>query len=205
MKTKNLIRENFLISALISANLIGTLFGIYYYIPQLLSTETFLWPLIPDSPTATFLFMLSLIAVYTTDFKKGKGLKNILYTLAFIGNIKYGLWTVYVLIEFMPYFTSINSGLMYLFLIFSHIGMFLQAFLILPYVSYSKSILIAPLAYLLNDIIDYSLQIHTSLPEAQQIDSKVAVIAYSLTLASGLLFYLKKHVNISGLKILENY
>ena len=203
MDIKNSLIEHRVLSALIYVNIIGTLFGIYYYIPQLLSTETFLWPLIPDSPTATFLFMLSLIAVYTTDFKKGKGLKNILYSLAFVGNVKYGLWTVYVLLEFMPHFTSVNSSLMYFFLLISHIGMFLQAFLILPYIDYSRGLIVAPAIYLFNDIIDYAFQIHTSLPEAQYLGSKVAFVAYGLTISSFIMMWFKNRLGLSSIRLLE--
>lgn len=203
MRLKDTLIENPILFLLVIVNLAGTLFGVYYYIPQLLASEMFFWPLIPDSPTATFLFILSLSLIARNDFSKEKGLKNIIYGLAFVGNIKYGLWTVFVLIEFMPQFLSINGTLMYSFLLLSHLGMFLQAFLILPYIDYSDYILIAPIFYLFNDLIDYSFQIHTSLPEAQSIDSKVAFVAYTLTFASGILLYLKNGYNLSKLRLVE--
>ena len=203
MKLKNTLIDNPVLSALISVNIIGTLFGIYYYIPQLLSTDTFFWPLIPDSPTATFLFVLSLIILFRNDFEKSGGLKNILYSLAFVGNVKYGLWTVYVLLEFMPHFTSVNSSLMYFFLLISHLGMFLQAFLLLPYIQHGKEFVIAPLFYLFNDIVDYTFQIHTSLPEAQYLGSKVAFVAYGLTISSFTLIWFKNSLNLSSIRLLE--
>lgn len=203
MRIKDALIERPILFLLVIANLAGTLFGLYYYIPQLLASEVFFWPLIPDSPTATFLFVLYLFLIARNDFGKEKGLKNIIYGLAFVGNIKYGLWTVFVLIEFMPQFLSINGTLMYSFLLLSHIGMFLQAFLILPYIDYSDNVLIAPILYLINDIMDYSFQIHTSLPEAQSIDSKVAFVAYGLTVFSGLLLYLKNRYGLSKLRLVE--
>lgn len=203
MRLKDALIERPILFLLIIANLAGTLFGIYYYIPQLLASEMFFWPLIPDSPTATILFVLSLVLIAKNNFNKKKGLKNIIYGLAFVGNIKYGIWTGFVLIEFMPQFLSINGTLMYSFLLLSHLGMFLQAFLILPYIDYSDNVLIAPILYLFNDLVDYSFQIHTSLPEAQSIESKVAFVAYGLTVFSGLLLYLKDRHGISKLRLVE--
>jgi len=204
MGLKDTLIERPILFLLVIANLAGTLFGVYYYVPQLLASEVFFWPLIPDSPTATFLFILSLLLVAKNNFNKKKGLKNIIYGLAFVGNIKYGIWTVFVLIEFMPQFLSINGPLMYSFLLLSHLGMFLQAFLILPYIDYSDNVLIAPILYLFNDLMDYSFQIHTSLPEAQSIDSNVAFVAYGLTAFSGLSLYLKKKYDPSKLTLIEN-
>ncbi len=183
-----------LLLLLVAVNLGGTLFGFYYYIPQLSETPLHLWPLVPNSPLATIFFASSLLLILREGLESSLGLKNILYGLAFIGNVKYGLWTVFVLLYFMPEFMSIHSTPMYLMLILSHIGMFLQAFILLRYIHVDRLQLI-PLTYVLfNDFMDYSLGIHTELPETQGLYSVVAAVAFGLTLTSGFIVYLKGYV-----------
>lgn len=181
------------IRILIAANVLGTFFGFYYYMPQLMTTEIFLWPLIPDSPTSTILIAFSLYIFMSGGLEKvPEKFEEAVHGLAFIGNIKYGLWTVFVLLKFQPEFTAINTTGMYLFLVVSHLGMFLQAFLVLDYIDISKKISGLALGFFLfNDIVDYSLGIHTSLPEVQGLYSTVSIAAFGLTILSGLLLYFK--------------
>ncbi|WP_414837385.1 DUF1405 domain-containing protein [Candidatus Nanosalina sp. VS9-1] len=180
-----------LLQILIAVNLAGTLFGVYYYIPQLSATEFYLWPLIADSPIATLLLSASLYILLSGGLERlSEDAENLIHALAFIGNIKYGLWTVFVLLQFRTEFMAINTLPMYIFLILSHLGMFLQAFLVLDYIDVEKKVLgLAAGFFLLNDMVDYSLGVHTSLPEAQGLYSIVFAVAFALTVVSSLLLY----------------
>ncbi|WP_135667751.1 DUF1405 domain-containing protein [Halorhabdus rudnickae] len=141
-------------------NLLGTLFGFWYYAGRPLNVASPLvegqlgaappaaWPLIPDSPVATLLIGLSLIA-WRLDVRA-----NWLHVLAFFGCIKLGFWT-----PFVQLFLNGPEGIatwLYVFLITSHLAMGLEAFLIHRYATFSlPAITIAVGWYGLNDLVDY--------------------------------------------------
>ena len=142
---------------IVGVNLLGTLFGFWYYagqstgLPlegQLGATPLVAWPLVPDSPVATLLIALSLSA-WRLDIDA-----NPLHTLAFFGCIKLGFWTPYVQL-------ALNGPgdialWLYLFLIGSHLAMAVEAFLIHRYASFSVgSVAVALSWYGLNDVVDY--------------------------------------------------
>ena len=152
-----------LIWPIIIVNLIGTIFGFWYYMPQFSNEPFLMWIFVPDSPVATLFFSLSLVL---WQLKKDSILVS---TLAFIGCIKLGLWTSYCLILFFSSFSYLDP-LMYHFLLWSHLAMVLQAFLILRYTSFSTNALIVGIFwYGLNDLVDYFIPIigqphHTWIP-----------------------------------------
>jgi len=141
-------------------NLVGTVFGFWYYAGrplnvappliegQLGAAPTAAWPLIPDSPVATLLIGLSLI-VWRLDVRA-----NWLHVLAFFGCIKLGFWTPYVQL-----FLNGPGGIatwLYVFLIASHLAMALEAFLIHRYATFTlPAIGLAVGWYGFNDLVDY--------------------------------------------------
>ncbi|MXR52027.1 DUF1405 domain-containing protein [Halovenus sp. WSH3] len=141
-------------------NLLGTLFGFWYYAGQPLDFAAPLiegqlgaapaaaYPLIPDSPVATMFIGLSLIA-WRLDLDAGP-----LHTLAFFGCIKLGLWTPYVQLVLNG-----SQGIvpwLYWFLILSHLAMSVEAFLIHRYARFSVgSVAVALAWYGFNDVVDY--------------------------------------------------
>ena len=141
-------------------NLVGTLFGFWYYggrplnlAPplvegQLGAAPLEAWPLIPDSPVATLLIALSLIA-WRLDWDV-----EWLHALAFFGCIKLGLWTPYVQL-----FLNGPEGIalwLYWFLIVSHLAMMVEAFLIHRYAAFSVGgVFVATVWYGFNDVVDY--------------------------------------------------
>jgi uncharacterized membrane protein YpjA len=141
-------------------NLVGTLFGFWYYAgrptdlaPPLLegqfgAASLPAYPLIPDSPVATLFIGLSLL-LWHFDVEAER-----LHVLAFFGCIKLGLWT--------PYVQLVLNGpggipaWLYGFLIVSHLAMALEAFLIHRYARFSvPAVAIALAWYGLNDVVDY--------------------------------------------------
>ncbi|MFW5896123.1 MAG: DUF1405 domain-containing protein [archaeon] len=143
-----------------AVNLLGTLFGFWYYAGRPLEVDPPLiegqlgvaplsaWPFIPDSPVATLLIGLSLIA-WRLDVRA-----NWLHVLAFFGTIKLGFWT-----PFVQVFLNGPDGIatwLYLFLIVSHLAMVLEAFLIYRYANFTlPAIGLAVGWFGLNDLVDY--------------------------------------------------
>jgi len=141
-------------------NLLGTLFGFWYYagqpvnlMPPLLGGQlgaapVTAYPLIPDSPVATMFIGLSLVA-WRLDLDAEP-----LHMLAFFGCIKLGLWTPYVQLVLNG-----SAGIvpwLYWFLILSHAAMAVEAFLIHRYATFSVgSVAVALAWYGFNDVVDY--------------------------------------------------
>ena len=156
-------------------NLLGTAFGFWYYGARLwppgvtwqLGREPLaMWPFVPDSPLATLFFALALLGIY-----RGRS-RPTLVALGFIGSLKLGLWTPYVLLVFGDAFLATTATGMYLFLLVSHLGMALQALLLVRLAPFrARAVSIAVGWYLLNDIVDYFIPVvgsphHTALPLA---------------------------------------
>ncbi len=134
---------------LVVGNLLGTLYGFYFYHDQLLATEGLLKVFVPASPTATLLLAFSLL------LRRFNRSSKVIEALAYFGNVKYGFWTILVLIFYSytvdPFF----------FLIFaSHLVMGIQAFL----VDFDRySLLIASSWFMINDAVDYRFGTYTSI------------------------------------------
>lgn len=144
-----------LVWLLILVNLVGTVFGFWYYIPQLSATPVVMWPLVPVSPLATLYMALSLL-LWRGGFT-GR-VAQLVHVLAFIGCLKYGLWSVYVQLFIED--ASHLPFLLWQFLIWSHAGMVLQAFLIQRYAAFSLWALgLATAWYTLNDVFDFFLTV----------------------------------------------
>jgi len=180
------IENPFLVKLIVLANLAGTAFGFYWYRDLLLSQNFFLWPLIPDSPLSTLFIAFSLVL-----YRYSRS-NSFLDALAFVGNLKYGLWTVFVQLYFFQELVSTTSIYLYLFITFSHVLMFLQAFLVLRYSELSlKAGLAAVFWFLVNDFVDYSLGIHATLPVKAELFSVVSGVAFALTVASAVIYFRK--------------
>ncbi len=140
-----------LVWLLVAVNLAGTAFGFWYYIPQLSETPTVMWPIVPVSPLATLYFALSL-----TCWRLGYDgrLVQLLHVLAFVGCLKYGLWTVFV--QLFVEDASVLPVVVWQFLIWSHVGMAVQAFLVTRYAEFPLwTVGFATGWYVLNDVFDY--------------------------------------------------
>jgi len=145
---------------IVAVNLLGTLFGFWYYAGrpleaapplvegQLGAAPLAAWPLIPDSPAATLFIALSL-AAWRLDYDA-----EWLHALAFFGCIKLGLWTPYVQL-------ALNgpggiAAWLYWFLILSHLAMMVEAFVIHRYARFSVgAVAVATVWYTFNDVVDY--------------------------------------------------
>ena len=135
-------------------NVVGALFGFWYYWPQLQATPVLAWPLVPVSPLATLYVGLSLAA-----WRLGVGrIAEPLHMLAFFGSLKYGLWTPFV--QLWVNGPGLIEPWLYAFLIVSHLGMAVQAFLIHRYAAFRVwAVGLAAGWYVCNDVLDYFLAV----------------------------------------------
>lgn len=144
-----------LVWLLVAINLAGTAFGFIFYGPQLTNTPVVMWPLVPVSPLSTLYIAISL-ACWRLDYD-GR-IAQIIHILAFIGCLKYGLWSVFVQIVVED--TGPIPYALWQFLIWSHAGMVVQAFLIPRYARFPLSaVTLGSGWYVLNDLFDYFVSI----------------------------------------------
>lgn len=169
---------------IVFVNLAGTAFGFWYYRHQLATTPIRVWPWVPDSPLAT-LFMAASLALW----KLGRP-NEVVNVLAFVGNIKLGLWTPFVLVVFHDAFLPVTPLPLYWFMVTSHLAMVAQAFLIHRYSAFPRwAIAVAIGWYSIDLSLDYFIPIaggphHTALPFADPRAAEIALGATAFDLAA---------------------
>jgi len=192
------------LAAVIGAiNLVGTVFGFWYYgfhpwpttdpliTGQFALEPVVAWPLVPDSPTATLFIGLALLA---WRFDRAN---DYLTALAFFGCIKLGAWTPYVLLAFAEEFSYLHVA-MYNFLFWSHLAMVVEAFVLHRITDFPvRAVLVAVVWYGLNDLVDYFLPVvggphHTLIPAEPIVDGAVRHVspAHELAAAAAVLLTL---------------
>ncbi|MDB4895703.1 MAG: hypothetical protein JWN15_1965 [Firmicutes bacterium] len=153
--------------ALLIINLFGSLYGFYWYWPQLRMAPVWQWPIIPDSPGSTFLLFIWLALLLAGKDWRRPGMQW-LGAIAFISNMKYGLWTATVLpaagIKFGWEFDFIHLSL-------SHAAMWLQAMIFARYYKPALAPAVGALLWMwFQDLIDYRLLgTHPTLPYDSQL------------------------------------
>jgi uncharacterized membrane protein YpjA len=136
-------------------NLLGAAFGFFYYQGMFSLFPPYLWVFIPDSPFATFLFAIALLLIH-----RGRGNEGLNF-LASIGVMKYGLWTLFVILFYPEYFLSPPVKGFYLLMFVLHFGMVVEPLLILPSTKPRRRVLCLTLGwFLLQDAVDYGIGTH---------------------------------------------
>lgn len=152
-------------------NLLGSLYGFWWYRDQLLATPVKYWLIVPDSPGATLLFTFFLVFLVLRGTSAADrapvllcGWAGVLAALAFVSNMKYGLWTATVLPDYAWRAGKVTPDIIYLSL--SHLGMWVQALLFSWHYRPSRGASLATLGWLLfQDYVDYwLLNTHSTLP-----------------------------------------
>ncbi|MER0467578.1 DUF1405 domain-containing protein [Bacillus cabrialesii subsp. cabrialesii] len=132
----------------LAINFLGTVYGYYWYLPQLLETPARFLIFVPDSPTATFFFLFVLLAFI---MKRNAPLFE---ALALVTLVKYGLWAVAM--NFLVLAVTGDLPWEGYMLIASHFAMAVQGVLYSPYFRFSfRHLAIAAVWTLHNDVIDY--------------------------------------------------
>ena len=133
---------------LAAANIAGIVLGFMVYSQQLKNTNPLLWLLVIDCPLAAVFYLIWLF-----------GFKNKYFELlARLSLIKYGLWTLFVVLTSWDYF---NSKYVFVIILF-HLGMIIEGVLKTS-VFEIKHYAPAFVFFIINDFSDYFLSTHPQL------------------------------------------
>ena len=170
------------------ASIIGTMYGFYYYEWQLRTSSLYLWPLIPDSPFFTFMYVLVLSA-----YSMGKR-SNLFDAFTFIGLNKIGIWTLFVLLYDFNYYFSPQTRLFRSVIFALHIGMILCALTLLKDMKRPgyghMGLLLA--VFLIMDYFDYMVGTHPYLHTPRM--DVIGGVALLLTLSCwGLVWFIPEY------------
>lgn len=143
---------------LVAANLMGSLYGFWWYADQLAATPWVLWPWTADSPLSTF-FLTGVLVLWAA----GRRLPA-LEALAFFGLVKYGFWTVLVL--GLWWAGGAPVGWVDAGLVLTHTIMVLQGLVFVRRHRLGAGALGFALAwYAWNDFLDYAAGYHPHFPD----------------------------------------
>jgi len=177
--------------ALILINLGAAIYGIYYYDTLLAKTDPPLWVFALDSPLHAFLFAA---AIGLALVKKAN---NWITHLAAIGCIKYGLWTIFVVLFQSEYFLAPSVAPQYIFLFVAHIGQIIQGLFLVG----TKRMGIAMLLILggwtlLNDYMDYGIGTHPMIAEKGLETVAAGTVLISLVSIAVVFYGAEKRINL---------
>ncbi|VEF47982.1 integral inner membrane protein [Bacillus freudenreichii] len=174
--TPHLIDRRFL-WMLLMINIAGTVYGYYWYIPQLAVTPSLFLLFVPDSPTASLFFVFVVIA-----FLRYRNYP-LFEALALITLIKYGVWAVvmniltFKVIGYLPW-----QGYM---LIASHGAMAIQGILYAKYYKFKLWHVLAVAIWTLhNDVIDYVFMQYPKYPGLEMYEREIGYFTFWLSIVS---------------------
>lgn len=171
------------ISALVVINVLGSVYGYYWYWDQLMNSPVIWYLFIPDSPLSTTLFAAAL----TISLLKRKN--ALLGVVAAVAVIKYGFWAVVLITDYWLAGGSVRLVEVGLWL--SHLGMALQGVIFLRHWPvYPWHVAAVTLWLLANDVVDYGLGMHPYLfyPGQKNLAmTTAAILSTGLILCLGLI------------------
>ncbi len=173
-----------LFKLVILLNIAAVFTGLWYYWDQIAATAPALLIFVPDCP----LYVLLAIPILL------KWVKNDLYSfLVSIGMVKYGLWTVFVLLYNWDFYSLPDFIPVTAIFIIGHLGMALEGAVLLPKKRIGALALALVLAwFLLNDYADYFLGARPLIPENGISLVRDLTIAASLAITLGFYFFGEK-------------
>jgi uncharacterized membrane protein YpjA len=129
-------------------NIFAGLYSIQFYLSQLKTTNPLLWLFVIDCPLYSIIFGIVLLLKI-----KDKSIPLLTF-ISISGNIKYSLWTLFVLL-------MISGLLDYYVLTIGHILLFIETIVLYRKEVFKlKHYLFVLIWFLLNDFFDYVLGIH---------------------------------------------
>ncbi len=182
------MERDLLVKFLIFANAIGAAYGfIFYYGPQLLSTAPWLWAFVPDCPLDAFLFAVALVLLC----ERAKA--DWFYFVVFVGAVKYGFWTMFVLWKYSYYYFQPDAVIMYSILFVSHAVLFLEPALMLGRIKARMEwFALALFWFLLNDFADYALGTAPPIPSDKTPEIFAFTVIMTLVFTAGSYLLVKK-------------
>jgi uncharacterized membrane protein YpjA len=131
-------------------NILGTIAGFFYYKWQLEITPKIVWAFIPDSPGSTFMFAIAVGLIFL-----GRKVDALSY-LASVAVIKYGFWTLFVILFYSDYFLSPGNRSFYYLMFALHFGMIIEPVVLLHTINYRRIYpFLAIFWFGINDYLDY--------------------------------------------------
>ncbi|MFB4169205.1 DUF1405 domain-containing protein [Virgibacillus sp. JSM 102003] len=176
-----LLDKRFLLGLFI-VNLLGTIYGYYWYRSQLSITPDIFLVFVPDSPTASLFFTVFLLFFLFN--------RNTPYieALAIITLFKYGIWAVAMNL-FTLYVDGSLSWQGYM-LMASHGGMAIQGLLYAPFYAIKvRHIMFAALWTLHNDVIDYVFDMMPMYSSISMYMKEIGYFTFWLSILSILIAY----------------
>ena len=166
-------------------NIAAILIGFGYYYEQLSQTSFPLLFFVPDCPLYVFLFLLVVLGQVKNDAFS---------FLVSVGMVKYGLWTVLVLLLNPSIYFSPENLLVGIVFLFGHLGMAFEGLIILPKKKLAASIFaLVLLWFMFNDFTDYFLS--TAPPIPQQSFAAMRDLSFILSVAvTSILFFFSKQI-----------
>ncbi|GGB52127.1 DUF1405 domain-containing protein [Fictibacillus barbaricus] len=174
---RTILMERWFLIALLWINILGTIYGYYWYNYQLQETPWYFLPFVPDSPTASLFFVFVIIGFLT---KKQLGW---IEALAVATLFKYGIWAVGMNVggaivgpplDFISYM-----------LIFSHLGMAVQGLLYAPYYKIKVwHVGLAAVWLFHNEIIDYVFDMMPRYPVLEPYQDLIGYLTFWLSALS---------------------
>ncbi|WP_277713546.1 DUF1405 domain-containing protein [Bacillus atrophaeus] len=153
----------------LAVNFLGTVYGYYWYLPQLLETPARFLVFVPDSPTATFFFLFVLLSFLMKRNAK------LFEALALVTLVKYGLWAVGM--NLLVLFVTGELPWQGYMLIASHFAMAVQGVLYSPYFRFRLwHLVLAAIWTLHNDVIDY---LFGMMPQYSMLSDYMTYIGYA--------------------------
>lgn len=176
--------QRWMLWTLFFINFFGSIYGFYWYKNQLIDVGSWWNIFVPDSPTASAAFTIVLVLFLM------KRHLPLLEAFAAVTLFKYGVWAVVIIVVGAAQNAYIHGGSVTEYmqwtdwmLMFSHGGMAAQALLYGRFYTYRfKHLMIVGGWTLLNDVVDYMLDLHPWLP-ASITDYDHLVGTYTLALS----------------------
>jgi uncharacterized membrane protein YpjA len=165
--------------ALILLNVCAFIYGLYYYTEQLNNTPVLLWLFTIDCP----LYSILLAVVFCLAVLKRSS--STLNFVAATGAMKYGVWTMFVLLFYGDFFFASPFYLQSAFLFVGHLGLFLEGVLLIGTTNIDLKVFSMCIVwFLINDWLDYGVGIHPFLPESAETAGRISTVAALTIFAS---------------------
>lgn len=160
--TRFFLRRDILL-LLAGFNAVGTIWGFFWYRDQLAQTAWPYWLLTPDCPLTSLCFLLFLWWVRSGE-RWRPGIEAAIAWIAVLGSLKYGVWTVLVLGQYILSPGSQPDGQDWM-LVVSHLGLWAEGWVFRRQLPLLPSMYgTAMVWFLANDYADWFLGVHPRLP-----------------------------------------
>ncbi|PLS16335.1 DUF1405 domain-containing protein [Bacillus sp. M6-12] len=167
---------------LLIINILGTIYGYYWYGSQLSITPDIFLIFVPDSPTASLFFVFVIIAFL---LKRNWGL---IEALAIITLFKYGIWAV--IMNILTLYTTGYLAWTGYMLMASHFAMAVQGILYSPFYRIKTWHLAAAGVWTVhNDIIDYVFEMMPRYSDLMQFLPEIGYFTFWLSILSIFIAY----------------